>query len=462
VFLQELNKALETDSEDRDAGIKALLKQYPNDPSILLIATDLAFRQGNLRDALFHIENLQLVDKVAGRAAYTRARILKLAGRTKAALKSIEDVFEEVPEHEAGRLMAAELQFTLEEYQQCLDHLDHVSIEAKQTSAMLYLRAEALTELGRTQEAEPLLAIYVGREPNKDQARVNLALLMKQHGRQEEAIQFLGQALLRMPKSRTMQTVYLDLLAESNRIPELERATRQFTNNQPDGKMALRLAKTFVTAGLFDKARYWLAQAKSILRGDSRSEVTYLEGLIAFEKGKRSGYHNFFVQAKTKFAAVLKGDPQHIPSLRRGLELALFRFNELSIAVEYATSLEKAVLTRHLTEQDVDTIAEAYRQTGRLDQALDVVVQTLKRFPNSGTLRFQYGAVLIEKAEDEEGEMLAKQQLQSAVQLGVPNHHLGELNAMLASFNKPKPKSKPDTEDSDQPAEPEKGTAAVN
>jgi tetratricopeptide (TPR) repeat protein len=266
---------------------------------------------------------------------------------------------------------------------------------------------------------------------------------------------------LRMPKSRTMQTAYLDLLAESGRLPELERATRQFTNNQPDGTMALRLAQTFVIAGQFDKAQEWLRQAKSILRGDSPLEVTYLEGLIAFEKGKRSGYHNFFVQAKSRFATVLKTNPQHVPSLRRGLELALFRFNELETAVGYAGHLEKAVSARRLTVHDVDTIAEAYRQTGRLERAMDVVVQTLKRLPNSGTLRFQYGAVLIEKAETDDEEQLAKQQLQAAVQLGVPNHHLAELNTMLASFDKKKEAPKKPAEDPEA-ADAAKETAAVN
>jgi thioredoxin-like negative regulator of GroEL len=450
VFLQELNEALQhQETADRDKSIEEMAKKYPADKSILLIACELAVRRGDLRDAMLHVSSLEAVDRVAGRPAFTRARIMNLAGRTKSALESLEKVIEEVPDHQPARLMAAKLEYGLKNYQTSLDHLDHVSVEAKQTTEMLFLRSEALTQLDRTQEAEPLLAAYVKREPDKDEARVNLALLMKDHGRMNEAIQFLGQALSRMPNSRKMQTAYLDLLAESGKFAELERATRQFTNDTPDGKMSLRLARTFVTAGQFNKAKQWLTQARSKLRGESHLEVNYLEGLIAYEKGKRSGYHNFFVQAKTRFAYVLKKNPMHQSALRHGLELALFRFNDLTSAVEYATNLKKAVLSRRLTERDVDAIAEAYRQTGRLDEALDIVVSTLKRLPNSGALRFQYGAVLLEKAETEEHEELAKQQLQAAVQLGVPNHHLTELNAMLASFDKKK----------DAPVEPEKSAA---
>jgi thioredoxin-like negative regulator of GroEL len=437
VYLQELNKALQhSESADRDKDIEALAKKYPTDKSILLIASELAVRRGDLRDALLHVGKLEMVDKVVGRADFTRAKILKLAGRTEAALNTLKDVFAEIPQHQQARLMAARLAFELKNYQSSLDHLAHVSEEALQSTEMLFMRSEILTQLDRTQEAEPLLAAYVRREPNKDDARVNLALLMKSHGRLNEAIQFLGQALLRMPNSRKMQTTYLDLLAEAGKLPELEKATRQFTNDKPDGNMALRLAGTFVTAGQFDSAKEWLAQAKSQLRGESHLEVSYLEGLIALEKGKRSGYHNFFVQAKTKFDYVLKKKPQHRSALRHALELSLFRFNELASAVHYATNLRKTVLTRRLTERDVDGIAEAYRQTGRLDEALDVVVSTLKRLPNSGVLRFQYGAVLLEKADTDEHRELAKQQLQAAIQIGVPNHHLAELNAMMASFDK--------------------------
>lgn len=445
VFLQDLSTALQqTDRAARDKGIDDLAKKYPNDTGTLLIACELAVRRGDLRDALLHAEKLDAVDKVPGRAAYTRARILKLAGRSKAALNCVEDVFVDVPQHQEARTMAAELEFDLKNYQKCLDHLEHVSEEAKQATHLLFLRAEVLVQLERTQEAEPLLAAYVGREPDKEEARVNLAMLMRDHGRPDEAIQFLGQALLRMPNSVVMQTAYLDLLAETRKLPELERATRQFTNNEPDGNMSLRVARAFVTAGQFDNAQQWLLQARSKLRGDSQLDVSYMEGLIAHEKGKRSGYYNFFVQAKTKFEFVLKRNPKHVPSLRNALDLALFRFNELSNAVSLATTLRNTVPSRSWTEQDVDAIAEAYRQTGRLDEALDIVVVSLKRLPNSGALRFQYGAVLLEKADDEEHEELAKQQLQAAVQLGVPNHHLAELNAMLASFDKKKA-AKPET-----------------
>lgn len=83
-----------------------------------------------------------------------------------------------------------------------------------------------------------------------------------------------------------------------------------------------------------------------------------------------------------------------------------------------------------------DTVIKTYQRSGRHAEALELAAQSVERFPESGILRLQYGAVLIEQAgANPDQRELARKQLALARDHGLPAERQQQLTALVGGLN---------------------------
>ena len=85
--------------------------------------------------------------------------------------------------------------------------------------------------------------------------------------------------------------------------------------------------------------------------------------------------------------------------------------NQPAEAFAVAEQLRAEVATERLGADVLDTLVEVYRRSGHQREALDLVSESLTRFPNSAILRYQHAAALLATSDEAQPRELARQEL---------------------------------------------------
>ena len=181
----------------------------------------------------------------------------------------------------------------------------------------------------------------------------------------------------------------------------------------------------------------WLKQARQH-SGKPSDELLFLEALALQQQADSEQREELFQGVRAKYGELIKQNPGHIPALNNLAWLLLRQFEQPAEALAVVEQLRIAVSVERMGPDMLDTVIEVYRQSDHGSEALDVVTESLSRFPNSGVLRLQHGALLLDDAgDDPEKRQQALRQLELVRQHGLPSNRMPELNALLSRLNKP-------------------------
>lgn len=435
-FLKAFEAALQTaDPKTINARVEQLLTTYPEEPVVLLAAAEMATRRGDTAAAMERIDRLEKVDLLPGRAAFTRARLLALLGRNDDALAEANRVLEAAPQHTAARLLAAQLEFGRREYTQTLDHLKALPSSLSDGIDVVLLRAAALAKLDRKAEAKPLLEDLIKRHPQQPKTYLALASLCESSGQAAQAIETIERGLVKLPQQPQLQEALLTLLARSGNLNEAVESARRFAGLSPREADCLRLARVFLAVQQFETAGAWLQRAREGGTGKPSAELLFLEGLLSQQQGTQRRQPELLAEARRKYDELLKQSPGYVPALNNLAWLLAADLNLPAEAFAVAELLRAEVATERLGADLLDTLAEVYRRSGHLREALDLVSESLTRFPNSAILRYQHAAALLATSDEAQSRELARQELALAKQWGVPAHRVADLEALLVQMN---------------------------
>jgi tetratricopeptide (TPR) repeat protein len=126
--------------------------------------------------------------------------------------------------------------------------------------------------------------------------------------------------------------------------------------------------------------------------------------------GRLAAASDDFTKAKSMYDAALDIDPDCAPALRGLADLALETGDPTSAVFYFETLTTSA----SATPEDFGGLAGALVGAGRVDEAIERLGATARRFPNEATIQSQYGLLLLDNGRTEE----AVRQLERAVELG--------------------------------------------
>jgi uncharacterized protein HemY len=98
--------------------------------------------------------------------------------------------------------------------------------------------------------------------------------------------------------------------------------------------------------------------------------------------------------------------------------LLLRHLDQPAGAATLVSTLRTKVSARNTSPAVMDTIAETLRATGRSDEALKLVTDSLLRHPDEAILRFHYGVLLMEQADDDSQRKQGRRELERARLIG--------------------------------------------
>ena len=435
-FLKAFAAALQTaDPKTINARVEQLLTTYPEEPVVLLAAAEMATRRGDSVVALERIDRLEKFDAVPGRAAYTRARLLALLGRGDDSLAETKRVLAIAPQHTAARLLAAQLEFSHREYTRVLDHLKALPSSMAEGIDVVLLRAAALAKLDRTAEAQPLLEDLIKRQPQQPQPYLALASLCKISGQTTQGIETIQRGLVKLPQQPQLQEALLTLLVRSGNPNEAVESARRFAGLSPKDADCLRLARVFLAVQNFETAGAWLQRTREAATEKPSAELLFLEALLSQQQGTQQRQPELLAEARRKYDELLKQSPGYVPALNNLAWLLAVDLNQPAEAFAVAEQLRTEVATERLGADMLDTLAEVYHRSGHQREALDLVSESLTRFPNSAILRYQHAVALLATSDEAQPRELARQELALAKQWGVPPHRAAELDALMLRIN---------------------------
>ena len=435
-FLKAFAAALQTaDPKTINARVEQLLTTYPEEPVVLLAAAEMATRRGDSDAALERIDRLEKFDAVPGRAAYTRARLLALLGRGDDSLAETNRVLAIAPQHTAARLLAAQLEFSHREYTRVLDHLKALPSPMAEGIDVVLLRAAALAKLDRTAEAKPLLEDLIKRQPQQPQPYLALASLCETSGQTTQGIETIKRGLVKLPQQPQLQEALLTLLVRSGNPNEAVESAQRFAGLSPKDADCLRLARVFLAVQNFETAGAWLQRTREAATEKPSAELLFLEALLSQQQGTQQRQPELLAEARRKYDELLKQSPGYVPALNNLAWLLAVDLNQPAEAFAVAEQLRTEVATERLGADLLDTLAEVYHRSGHQREALDLVSESLTRFPNSAILRYQHAVALLATSDEAQPRELARQELALAKQWGVPPHRAAELDALMLRIN---------------------------
>ena len=441
-FLRAFEQSLRTaDPAKLGQQVEELRKQFPDEPAVLLASAEMTARRGDFKSALERVDRLAQVDPMPGRPGYIRARLLAVQGQRAEALAELHRVFEKVPQHSAAHLLAAQLAFMQGDAATALTHLDAIpQVEATEPLPTL-LRAEVLAKLNRDKEAEELLNQLTLRQPQFSPGWLALSSLHSAGGRTAAGITTLEAGLKQAADPRLLQNSLIELLLRSKQTGRAVAAVQRFSEGSSDPGLGLRWAKLFLDAGQFQAADDWLKQARQHVKPPS-DDLLFLEALALHQRAIDERSDRLFQEARVRYGKLLEQSPRHVPAMNNLAWLLLRQFDQPAEALAVVEQLRIAIPVERMTPHLLDTVIDTYQRSGRHAEALELATQSVERFPESGILRLQYGAVLIEGAGGNlEQRELARKQLTLASARGLPPERQQELTALMGDLN-PAPKSK--------------------
>ena len=421
--------------------VEELRKQFPDEPVVLLASAEMAARRGDFETALQLVDRLAEVDSMPGRPEYMRARFLAVKGLKAESLAELQHVFEKSPLHSAAHLLAAQLAFTQGQAATALTHLDAIPQPAGRELLPTLLRADVLAKLKRDIEAEEILNQVILQHPKLPHGWLALSSLHRSKGRTDAGMRTLEEGLKQVADPRLLQNSLIEHLLRSQQTGAAVAAARRFGEGNRDPGLSLRWAKLFLDAGQFQAADDWLGLARQSANPPSE-ELQFLEALALHQRAISEPREGLFQEVRDRYGKLLERSPRHIQAMNNLAWLLLRHFDQPAEAMAVVEQLRIAIPVDRMTPFLLDTVIESYERSGRHAEALAIVAQSVERFPDSGVLRLQYGAVLIEEAgNNSEQRELARQQLALASQKGLPPDRQQDLTALLGDLKLLVPKA---------------------
>lgn len=356
---------------EADSIVATLAKSRPQDSRVLRMETERYLRKRQLASAVKSAENLLAVNRTDSNWAAFTADLQLRSGNAKRA--------EEIAK-------------------------DGLARDARST-ALLWSMARALVAQGRAEDAERCVQDSAERLNDSGQFLV-LAQLRSRLNRKDDAVAALERALTIAPDDPTVNAAASDFwAAQGDRAKQIEYARKTIKLRDKNPSESVTLAKLLASGGSADD----LKEAGAIVNRRLASNNNDVDALVLSARLAATAEPPELGRAEKQLTTALKADPrsQAAHKLLATVQARQGELNEARNTVEVGLSfapddpdllrtagelhihrgefaaavapLRRLVELNAETSETVLMLATAYRETGRIDRALDLLQERIKQ-----------------------------------------------------------------------------------
>lgn len=275
--------------EEAQLTFEKLLRDYPNEGSILIALAEIAIENDKTDNAFEYLEKISKEDDYYIESLLVLADLYQVLGLPEVSEKKIKEAKMIVPNEPILNLALAELYFTMDRFQEAADlYRQLVMNELPEGISVNDRLGAALSMLGEFEEALPYLE-EANNEEQTDHRLFQLAITYIQLKENEKAIQLLEQLKLLNP---TYEGVYLPLascLLDEDRNPEAEAVIAEGLTQNPYSLDLYHLASdNAFRLGKIPDAEEYLRKAISLEEDKEISLIKLANLLLVDERYEES------------------------------------------------------------------------------------------------------------------------------------------------------------------------------
>ena len=286
-FVVSLARLLDQ-SESADslaAGMTRLRERYPHEPSLILAELMLAARRKDYAAAHAYLAELEQHDSVPGRPGFWKAWLLVSSGDHNGALKVLQGVLSESPDHVQARLLAARIKLKRHgNATEAQAYLDGLSALALREPEVALLRFEVLRRVGQSSAAARTLIDLIEQQPRLPEPWLRLADYYAATGHRPSGIQVLERASGQVPANDDIEYALVDLLLREGRIAAARERAKEFLSDESEATKLTRMVEVFLSAGDLDGAELWMSSLRKARVSPQR--VEFLETLLLQDRAR--------------------------------------------------------------------------------------------------------------------------------------------------------------------------------
>lgn len=436
-ILQSLMQ-LAREKSPRDAAVRVdeLLKQYPDEPPLILAKAEFQIRRGNFSDALQTLHRLNEELPNSSAAPYFLSRFWAGLNRLDKARRQIDLAVARSPRNLAARLFAIELAFRRNEPAEALEHAENGLQAVPGNPAFLMLKAQALAGLDRRGEAAALLADLTKKSPQNVQAWLRLARLRIELKQPAAALQVLAEARKHNPQDGTLIQSQIRLMYRQKQEQAADSLAEALTREKPEFPILLALTRTYAALGKLDAARRWAQQAESAARRTKDEtlmrQAAFLLADVAMAQSRMPDADpKYLAEAHRRFAALSEKYPSHLAAANNLAWLLATRLNDPDGARRAVDRMRQAHPLHRLPPTAVDTILTVYLAQRDFPAAEQLLKDAMQMQPGVANWVRRYVSLAIERNRFEDAVPTLQAMHNQRRWWAEPSYGLARLNVAM-------------------------------
>ena len=332
------------------------LALYPNDPQLILLLAEIY---------IVHKQNDKAISMLSG---YVKSN----------------------PEKGDIALRLAELLLKVKRYAEANDVLQAISpntvteegpeagaVKLRSTPFYQYTKARALLGMGQTDQAETLLKSAIKEEPEFIEAWAELAFLLEKNGRLAEALE-LYQSMLDLDRENT--SIWLRIVNINLKLNQVQRAYNTVQQGPPELSFLMSAGTLFMNEKLYPQAESIFL--KLVQLPSAPDEAFLYLSLVAYEDGQKVD------QAVAYLDMILPDSPIY----ERATLLKIQTYSDVGRFDDALNVARNAKAEFPAQRSFWQSEAIILHQKGDEAKAEAVLNEALTRFPNDSELMFAKGA----------------------------------------------------------------------
>lgn len=404
---------------------------------------DWASARADLERAVAHLGDNPFVH-------HNLAEAYRLTGRWEDAIREYQEVVRLAPGYLPARYGLALAYLARQDYGRALATTEEILKANPQDLRASLLRAQALIRSGNTDQAAALLEQAVKQHPEAREPALQLALVRLQQKRLDEAEKIFRQ-LAQAPNPDPRSILGLAEVASSKgHVDQALALLQKQAEAQPDNPIyRLALARQLASAGkvkeaireyeaivgqqpdnvaarmelgiLYARQRDWSSAEKHLQRAaqlaPKNPEPLVSLAMVAEQRKD-------WAQARNYYEKVLAIQPDHTVALNNLAYLLAERSEQL----ERAQSLAEQARSRAPKDPRIaDTLAWVYIKRNLVDDAIRILQDVVRQYPNVAAWRYHLGLAFYQKGDRER----ARQELRRALESNPSPEEKAEIEKLL-------------------------------
>jgi len=421
------------------AKLAPLLAARPRDPYLQRANAEILFMQGKNDEAMLQLSQLAQNPKTEHQtyAYYRQALAWAQLGRHQQALNAVKQARTLNPEAESLWLLEAHVRLQQKDNQTVLRMADDWLKKRPSSLPTLIVKSVALRRLNQADAAVRLMEALIEKKPDYLPAHQELASNHLERDRLDAALDVYRRAAKAKPDNFALVTAQVQLLLRQKKAAEAQQLAAASIKAGDPAKVVkqLALAQVFHRAEQNQQAEQWAQRAFEAGAPNQKLAARLMLGTIALNRGLAGQNRKDLEAARDHFAAIVQEHPTHMIAGNNLAWLLATEFGQPEEAVRIVDRVRGKRPITQLPTAFLDTLAEAYCQAGRVEEAGQMLEKALTYRQNDAEFLYRYGVTLAKSGQT----AASRTMLERAIQIGLPDDKARKAQQQLDALSSAAP-----------------------